>query len=188
MSNIVELGKRGIRNEAELRRFIKSHAHAEPGQMVQAINISLRLSGFAAANAEDHRLNAGRMLLELRATIEAGGENWWLWQKGRFDRGRKDMEKLMRMASADDPEAALEEERADRRESMAKSRGAHLGSMTNAELIRSAKTNLVNADRENEKAKQATAGVVQKILELIELLPDQQRDQLKAACKERWSW
>ena len=59
-----------------------------------------------------HWLDAGRMLLELRNRVEAEGEDRWVWQKGKFRRSRKDMEKLMRMARADDPEAAFEEEKA----------------------------------------------------------------------------
>jgi hypothetical protein len=43
------------------------------------------------------------MLLELRTRVDAEGGDWWKWQIGKFDRSRKDMEKLMRMASADEP-------------------------------------------------------------------------------------
>jgi hypothetical protein len=47
----------------------------------------------------------------LRTRVEAEGGDWWKWQTGKFDRSRKDMEKLMRLASSEDPEAAVEDER-----------------------------------------------------------------------------
>jgi hypothetical protein len=61
------------------------------------------------------RIQAGRVLLELRRRVEAGeagpGVNWWEWFEARdFGRGRKDAEKLMRIAGSDDPEAALAKE------------------------------------------------------------------------------
>lgn len=165
MSNVVELDKRGFRNEADLKRFVKHHANATPDQMVKAINISTRLASMTAATAEDHRLNAGRMLLELRAIIEAEGENWWTWQKGRFDRSRKDMEKLMRQAKADDPEAAFEEERIERNARMKKVR---------------------DADGAHVRSKQPTE--VERILLLIEALTGQEREQLREQLMERYQW
>lgn len=167
MSNIVELGKRGIRNEAELRRFIKSHANAEPGQMVQAINISMMLSITSDNAAHHHRLDAGRMLLELRQTIESDGENWWQWQQGKFQRSRKDMEKLMRMAADDNPEEAFEEERTERNERRARAKSD-------------------GAARRSKPEEDIT--IVEYILETIRLLTLEQMEELKAKLKERYSW
>ncbi len=74
------------------------------------------------------RLSAGLKLLELRGLVEAGGDNWWDWweaNKGRLMlNGRKDCERLMRIASADDPEAALADERAKDRDRKRIARGA----------------------------------------------------------------
>lgn len=165
MSNVVELSKRGIRNETDLKRFIKNHSNAEPGQMVQAINISMMLDITSSNAAHHHRLDAGRLLIELRASVEAGGDNWWEWQKGKFKRSRKDMEKMMRLARSEDPEEAFEEERAKARTGMAKTR-AKRGA--------------------NVSSKEPSA--VEDILDLIEALTDQEREQLRTACKERWSW
>jgi len=76
-----------------------------------------------------HRLRAGEMLLALRKRIEAGeaGVNmsWWDWYESKFVRSRRDAEKVMALAQADDPEAALENERAANRERMANKRAAH---------------------------------------------------------------
>jgi hypothetical protein len=119
-----------FRNKIALNRFIKSHDGASTGDMVEAINIKLNLSVLADNESHHHRLYAGRMLLELRTRVEAEGEDWWTWQKGKFDRSRKDMEKLMRMARADEPEMAAQAEREETRSRMARLRnGAHVRSM-----------------------------------------------------------
>jgi hypothetical protein len=160
MSNVVQLSKTVIRNEADLKRFIKHHEGAAPDQMVKAINISIQLAVGSDNAAFHHRLDAGRMLLELRAGIEAEGENWWKWQRGKFNRSRKDMEKLMRLARAEDPEAAAEEERADAKARMKKVRsGANV--------------------RSNQ---------VEHILQLIEALTDQEREQLRGQLTEIYQW
>lgn len=73
------------------------------------------------------RLKAGLLLLQLRQRIESGEEGdvgWWEWfgnlgNNGHHPtlvRGRKDAERLMRIASAEDPEQALEDERAKDRD------------------------------------------------------------------------
>ena len=80
----------------------------------------------AEARCLKHRLAAGQKLLSLRQRIEAGEEGdvaWWDWfEKQDIGRGRKDCEKLMRIASADDPEAALVEDREKTRLAVAKHR------------------------------------------------------------------
>ena len=74
------------------------------------------------ARADKHRLQAGQKLLSLRQRIEAGEEGdvaWWDWFETQdMGRGRKDCERLMRIASAEDPEAALEDDNAKAREGM----------------------------------------------------------------------
>lgn len=161
--NVVPLKKPGIRNETELKRFVKHHASAKPDEMVQAINISIELSTTAENVADNHRLNAGKMLLELRADIEGRGENFWKWQVGKFTRSRKDIERLMRYARADDPVSAEREERGKQRERMQRHRnGAHVRSEQPSDI--------------------------EQILDLIEALTDQERTELRDACKERWSW
>jgi hypothetical protein len=64
------------------------------------------------------RLEVGNMLLELRQRVEAGevgdiaAVDWWGWYEDNFRRSRRDAERLMEIASADDPQAALEQRRA----------------------------------------------------------------------------
>jgi hypothetical protein len=106
VTNVVALASArtvSIRNERELKQFIKHHTDASPLELVEAIHLSLNLATSSADAARDHRLYAGLMLLECRYKVEAEGEDWWQWQKGKFKRSRKDIEKLMRLASADDP-------------------------------------------------------------------------------------
>jgi hypothetical protein len=77
--------------------------------------------------ANDARLAAGRMLIALRKRIEGGevGEvGWWNWYGSNFTRSRKDAEKVMRLAGADDPEAAVEAERTATRKRMRAQRAA----------------------------------------------------------------
>jgi hypothetical protein len=88
---------------------IRQDENASSRELLQAIHISLQLEIETKNAGRHHRLNAGRMLLELRHQVEAEGADWWQWQKGHFSRSRKDLEKLMRLASADETEAAIEE-------------------------------------------------------------------------------
>lgn len=156
-----------FRNKTDLKKFVRSHDSASIGDLVEAINLKLNLSIFADNEGHHHRLEAGRMLLELRARVEAEGGDWWKWRNGKFDRSRKDMEKLMRMASADDPEGAAEKEKSDRRESMKRIRvrGAHMGS----------------------NRRQPTSDV-DHILYAVRTLTDDQRAELFTKLKEMFPW
>jgi len=89
---------------------------------VAAINNTLVLADEAAVKSNNHRLEAGKMLVALRQQVERQGEKWWKWQEGKFSRSRKDIEKLMRLASAPDPEAAFEEQKARVRDELKRSR------------------------------------------------------------------
>jgi hypothetical protein len=77
------------------------------------------------------RLEVGYRLLELRQRVErgeAGGDvEWWIWIKGYIARTRRDMEKCMALARAEDPEAAVEAERTATREAVRKHRAKHDG-------------------------------------------------------------
>lgn len=147
-----------IRNPRELRQFVKSHDGASSHDLVEAINITLNLETLSNNRGHHYRLDAGRMLLECRHKVEAAGDDWWQWQKGKFDRSRRDIEKLMQLASAEDPEAAAEEERADARERMA------------------------------DAAKLRRNHPVEHILKLVRALTDDQRDELQTKLKGEWQW
>ena len=88
-----------------------------------------RIDDAAAAEATviEHRLAAGQLLLHLRERIEAGEQGdvaWWDWFEANIERSRKDCERLMRMASSPDPDAALADERAKDRDRKRIARGA----------------------------------------------------------------
>ena len=63
---------------------------------------------------DECRLQAAKLLLQLRERIEAGEEGdvaWWDWCEANIDRGRKDCEALLRLAKSPEPEQALIKER-----------------------------------------------------------------------------
>ena len=75
----------------------------------------------AEVSRNQHRLAAAQLLLRLRQRIEAGEEgavDWWEWCAVNIERSRKDCERLLRFASAEDPEAALEADNAKARDRM----------------------------------------------------------------------
>lgn len=129
--SLVEGNAAGFRNKTELAKFVRSHDGASIADLIKAISIKLVLAMLANNEAHHHRLDAGRMLLELRTRVEADGGDWWKWQEGQFDRSRKDMEKLLRMASADEPEVAAQTERVEAQLRMKRVRanGANVRSM-----------------------------------------------------------
>jgi hypothetical protein len=100
-----------ISNITALNKVVAAHQTAPLDDVVRAINIKLQLAVTADNTATHHRLDAGRMLVELRRRVEAECGDWWQWQQGKFARSRKDIEKLMRIANADEPEVAAERER-----------------------------------------------------------------------------
>jgi hypothetical protein len=64
------------------------------------------------------RIECGKLLLELKARIEAGEAGdvrWWDWYGQRFARSRGDAEKVMALAAADDPQATYEQAKAANR-------------------------------------------------------------------------
>lgn len=101
-----------------------------------------------------HRLAAGQKLLALRKRIEAGeaGEvTWWEWfETADIGRSRRDAEKLMRMAGADDPDEAHETEKREARERMQNVRTANVRRMEEYDIVEDA-LNLVAKMSEEER-------------------------------------
>jgi hypothetical protein len=105
------------RKAADLTR--NDRRRRKVSSLQEAIDEIHRQFGEALSNdrkAESCRLYAGKLLLALRQRIEAGeageGVNWWQWYESKFVRSRKDAEKVMRLASAEDFEAAEAKEKA----------------------------------------------------------------------------
>jgi hypothetical protein len=99
--------------------------------------INTKFAEAFAANKKMHlaRVAVGQMLIELRARIEAGeagdwsqgqhdNRNWWKWYRygSRIVRSRQDAEKVMKLAHAEDPESAAEDEREKNRKAVRKHR------------------------------------------------------------------
>ena len=67
------------------------------------------------------RIRCGVKLLALKARIEAGEAGaigWWAWYDTKFARDRRDAERVMAIAAAQNPEAVHEEEKVATRERM----------------------------------------------------------------------
>jgi hypothetical protein len=78
------------------------------------------------ASAAGHRIQAGLELIEARRLVEPG--RWIEWCNANIRRSRQDIAQLIKIASADDPQAALEVSRARARNSMKASR-AHVSNV-----------------------------------------------------------
>ena len=93
-------------------------------QVVARIEASFVKIESYGKKVDNFRISAGKQLVELQARIEAGeagkGVKWWSWYAENFkSRTKRDAQKVMALAKADDPEAAAEEERTKAREGMA---------------------------------------------------------------------
>ena len=84
---------------------IRSKHSAE--QLVSMAHKLFDLVEKAERKVNGARIEAGRVLLELRGLIEGSGLRWWDYYEERFARSRRDAEKLMSIASAEDQQKAL---------------------------------------------------------------------------------
>ena len=87
---------------------------------------------------DDCRLEAAKLLHQLRERIEAGEEgdvSWWQWCEYNIERSRKDCEALLRLASAPNAEQALIEERERVRLAVAKHRAKKDAEVDAARLL-----------------------------------------------------
>jgi hypothetical protein len=165
------LMKGTIRNEADLKKVVAEQETAPLDMVVKIINITLGTADTYDDNASSYwknaqycRAAAAMMFFTLRRRVEAEGHDWWKWQEGKFDRSRKDIEKLLRIASADHPQAAAEEERTKTRERVQAHRatertGAAVRSKPEAITITAAPNDRETARQyaEDLKAKRAAA-------------------------------
>ena len=78
--------------------------------------------------ADNQRITAGQLLIEARERVtagEAGNMGWQTWCLANIDRSYRNVQRLITVAKADDPQAALEKDRATARERMQRSREAN---------------------------------------------------------------
>jgi len=113
MSNVYDLRRRKVETISE---------------MVNEIHRQFDHALSSEKKAYSSRIYAGQLLNALRKRIEAGeegdGVKWWEWYGIKFVRSRRDAERVMKMARAENPEVAAEEERAKAREGMQAGRSA----------------------------------------------------------------
>src|SRR5262245_34938217 len=97
---------------------------------VAAINLAFGKAADHANKAVSCRVEAGRLLLDLRERVEAQGKGWWPWfEEAGFVRDRKDAEKVIALARDHTPEEAEEaaaKEREKARKRMARHRAAQI--------------------------------------------------------------
>ena len=84
--------------------------------LAKSINHHINRALAADISGERHRVKAGRELIEAREHVPPG--DWIAWCKANIKRGQRDIQRLMRIAGAEDPDAALELDRAKAREGM----------------------------------------------------------------------
>ena len=138
----------------------------------------------ATDKAHSMRVDVGIRLLELRQRVEKEEKmEWWFWVRnsGCFDGiTKKDMHKVMKLASAADPEAAANAERQKAREGMRKYRAV-------VKLQETQPKATANVSGSPRLSKTGVLPVVEKILSHIRELTEQNREQLFAYLKAEYS-
>jgi hypothetical protein len=89
--------------DIELRRAVATATTIEA--RAASINEHFGLAQKFGDLCEQHRLRAGSELIEARAIVEHG--QWITWCKRNITRGMRDIQQVMKMASAPEPEKAL---------------------------------------------------------------------------------
>jgi hypothetical protein len=106
---------------AHVRRLADDGYMPPLDDVAAEINIRLQL----AAKADDHRIAAGKLLIEARQRVEsgeAGDITWSDWVKQHIDRSPGDVRKVMALARAGDPLTARGQEKERAQQGMARLR------------------------------------------------------------------
>jgi Protein of unknown function (DUF3102) len=77
--------------------------------VIDKINKALHMADFHAEKTKSSRLEAGKLLIEASQHVPAG--EWGRWCKANVKRSERDIRKVMKLAGAADPSAAVEDER-----------------------------------------------------------------------------
>jgi hypothetical protein len=99
---------------------VANETSVEPHLSIDELKLIITKMLMSIAKADQKigmaRIECGRTLLELRRRIEDGevgdlaAVDWWGWYEDNFTRSRRDAERLMAIASAEDPVAAYKEQ------------------------------------------------------------------------------
>ena len=89
--------------DIELRRAVALATTIE--ERAELINKHFGLAQKFGGLSEQHRLRAGSELIEARAIVEHG--QWITWCKTNIKRGMRDIQQVMKMAAAPEPDKAL---------------------------------------------------------------------------------
>lgn len=138
--------------------------------------------------AHSARIRAGQLLLEMRARVEAGeagNVSWWEWYRDNSVRSRKDAEKVMALARADDPEAAHEEAKAANRQEQARHRSKAAADVS-GDQDESFSSDTTDADEYMQREARPTSATIKLIMGLIRNLDPDQREDLFAKLRKRY--
>lgn len=157
---------------------VSQHYHFPAGThgLVQEIKTDLHRADTTYAKADHYRVRAALMLAELRERVTTEGENWWPWAERHFANvSRSTLERLLKIADAESPEAVVGEQTRRNRIYKQKQRA-------NLRLTVSGKSEVVKLPARKQK------NLIGRALALIESMTDQERDEFKTEWKERWQW
>lgn len=147
---------------------------------IETLVTKIRGHVFDAGKAENtcikHRHLAGLDLIALRSLVEGDGGDWWRFFDEQFNghiKSRKYAERLMRWARSDDPEAAIEAERAKVRDAVQKhrERKSKAGTYVSAQ---------------EEPGEREDYDIVDRALGLVAKMSDEERDRFDAAYREQY--
>lgn len=93
----------------------------DEASLVEAINHSFENVDRLTKDAKQYRIAAGKALMEASKHVPAG--EWGRWCKANVKRSERDIRKVMKIAGAGDPQAAVDVEREQNREARAERRG-----------------------------------------------------------------
>jgi len=95
------------------RGRLEAQARASPGSLdaaARAINDHLLKSAKAEGTSDYHRVQAGMKLAEVRKQLPHG--EWRKWCRANIQRSIRDINRLLKIVGAADPDAALDQDRA----------------------------------------------------------------------------
>ena len=113
----------------EIRQRAPDSLESRAASINRHIDLFLR----AEVSSNSHRIQAGQELIAARAMVEPG--NWLSWCSANIKRSARDIQRLMKIAGSDDPEAALAEERETAREAMAEHRATNVSRMDDGDPV-----------------------------------------------------